>query len=242
MAKKTTKDPEIGNPTVSPAEGCDLVRELKQNAETLVGKGRVTHEEEQAWQSSAEQSLTEAFGRDHPMIHRVVHAQASRPFNIGMSPDEKAALRSEEMAAKVMQLSVALQTLERHAARPGGRPGNETPSPKTVINTFNGPVGSVQSGDHNLANTVLSVGPDVEQLMHVIADLRRLAERFDPSSRTEADEHLNDIAVELQGEKKPSRLKAALRSLGDFAGKSVEFGAKVGALAEIAQKLGLLPK
>jgi hypothetical protein len=240
---KHAKEPEIGSPTVAPAEGCELIRTLKQDGEGLSGKGSVTHEEEQAWITDATQRLSEALGRNHPMIREVIYAQASRPHNVGMSPDQHQRLRADEMAAKVRQLAVVLTTLERQASRPASAAAPASGTKPTVVNnTFHGPVGSVQSGGHNVAYSVQSVGPDMQEILKLIADLRALAEHLDATSRGEAVEHLNDLTIELQGEKKPSRVKAALRSLGDFASKSVEFGAKVGALAEIAQKLGWLPK
>jgi len=105
----------------------------------------------------------------------------------------------------------------------------------SVIQTFHGPVGSVQTGNQNTAQVMQQVGTSISEVLAFVDAIRLQAQLLPAHVRDEAIEQVENLKEELSGPNKPSRVKAALLALWhgtktfvEFAPKVIELGAKVG--------------
>lgn len=88
---------------------------------------------------------------------------------------------------------------------------------QTVIQHFNAPVGSVQTGNKSKAYVSQEIGLNVNELLPLISQLRREIERSDLSDKDDALEVIDALSEEVQkDEPRKGRLKAFLRQIGEF--------------------------
>jgi DNA-binding MarR family transcriptional regulator len=102
--------------------------------------------------------------------------------------------------------------------------------PTQVIQYFNAPVGSVQTGNQNIANVQQNFGTKTEDVIELLTELR---EHIFDDKKQEGMEYIEGLEVELKS-KKPSesRTKLFLKGLGEVikdTGKEI--------LADIGKKL-----
>lgn len=93
--------------------------------------------------------------------------------------------------------------------------------PSTVIQNFNAPVGSVQTGNNNVANVNQNIGQNFSEILEQLAILKNQFQLLPSDEREEAIEVIDAIAVEVQSEK-PSKgkIKSFLLTTKDFAVKT----------------------
>jgi hypothetical protein len=109
----------------------------------------------------------------------------------------------------------------------------------TVIQNFNAPVGSIQTGPNSTANVNQYFGANMAEVAGLISQLREQFETLPPGPREEAIDVVDGLADELQ-QPAPSKgkVKAFLSQVGVFA-QDVAAGASAGLLTEaIARSLG----
>ncbi len=105
-----------------------------------------------------------------------------------------------------------------------------------VIQNFHAPVGAVQTGDQNIARVRQDTGAPIDEVLALIEALRAESSALPGLVRVDALEQLENVKEEVQGAKKPSRLKAALLALWLGTNSAVAFAPKV---LELAEKLGI---
>ena len=93
--------------------------------------------------------------------------------------------------------------------------------PSTVIQTFNAPVGSVLTGNHNVANVNQNIGQNFSEILEQLAILKTEFQSLPSDEREEAIEVIDAITVEVLSEK-PSKgkIKSFLLATKDFAVKT----------------------
>lgn len=93
--------------------------------------------------------------------------------------------------------------------------------PLTVIQNFNAPVGSVQTGNNNTANVNQNFGQNLSEILQQLAILRNEFQKLPESEKEEAIEIVDAIEVEVKSEK-PSKgkIKSFLLATKDFAVKT----------------------
>ncbi len=91
----------------------------------------------------------------------------------------------------------------------------------TVIQNFNAPVASVQTGNHMIANVNQNIGQNLSEILELLATLKREFRSLPDGDREKAIEVVDALAVEVQSEN-PSKgkVKAFLSSVKDFAVKT----------------------
>jgi hypothetical protein len=106
----------------------------------------------------------------------------------------------------------------------------------TVIQNFNAPVGSVQSGPNSTANVNQNFGPNMAEVAQLISQLRAQFETLPTGVREEAIDVVDGLTEELQ-RPVPSKgkVKAFLSQVGVFA-EDVAAGASASLLAEAITK------
>lgn len=89
--------------------------------------------------------------------------------------------------------------------------------PSTVIQNFNGPVGSVQTGSHSVAYVTQNFGASASDVMNLIRELRQNLQTLPPDQRQEAIEVVDALEEEVQSPApRKGRIKAFLGQLGTF--------------------------
>ena len=93
--------------------------------------------------------------------------------------------------------------------------------PSTVIQNFNAPVGSVQTGNHNIANVNQNFGQNLSEILQQLAILRNEFQILPISEREEAIEIVDALEDEVKSET-PSKgkIKSFLLATKDFAVKT----------------------
>ncbi len=93
--------------------------------------------------------------------------------------------------------------------------------PSTVIQNFHAPVGSVQTGNHNISNVNQNIGQNLPEIFEQLAILKKEFQFLPRGEREEAIEVIDAISVEVQSEK-PSKgkVKSFLSTTKDFAVKT----------------------
>lgn len=87
----------------------------------------------------------------------------------------------------------------------------------TVIQNFNAPVGSVQTGPHSTANVTQNFGSSASEVLALIPELRESLQALPPGDREEAIEIVDALEEEVQSPApRKGRLKAFLGQLGSF--------------------------
>ena len=104
------------------------------------------------------------------------------------------------------------------------------PAPVIQNFTFNSTVGSVQTGNHNIANVQQNFGSKTEDVINL---LRELQEHISEESKQEGLEYIEGLETEIKSEKpSESRIKLFLKGLGGIVkdtGKEIliEVGKKI---------------
>lgn len=84
--------------------------------------------------------------------------------------------------------------------------------PAQVIQYFNAPVGSVQTGNQNIANVQQNLGAKTEDVINL---LRELKEHISENNKQEGMEYIEGLEAEVKSEKpSESRIKLFLKGLG----------------------------
>ncbi len=124
-----------------------------------------------------------------------------------------------------------VQAYERQVKGP---PPSAAPSP-SIVQNFHASVGAVQTGNYNTAQILQQNGPALKDVQSLLESLQTAAKALPPEVREDANEQLDNLKDELSGQRKPSRVKAALltlwlatNSVVDFAPKVIELGEKLG--------------
>lgn len=93
--------------------------------------------------------------------------------------------------------------------------------PSTIIQNFNAPVGSVQTGNHNTANVNQTFGQNLSEILQQLAILRNEFQKLPETDREEAIEIVDALEFEVKSEK-PSKgkIKSFLLATKDFAVKT----------------------
>jgi len=93
--------------------------------------------------------------------------------------------------------------------------------PSTVIQNFHASVGSVQTGNNNIANVNQNIGQNFSEILEQLAILRSQFQLLPNEEREEAIEVIDAITVEVQSES-PSKgkIKSFLLTTKDFAVKT----------------------
>ncbi len=97
-------------------------------------------------------------------------------------------------------------------------PSRGTPHfPATVIQNFNAPVGSVQTGPHSTSNVNQNFGSNTSEVINLLNELRNNLKELPEGQRQEATELTDFIEVEIVSESpNKTKLKAFLKQLGTF--------------------------
>lgn len=114
------------------------------------------------------------------------------------------------------------------------KPKEETEhfQPSTIMN-FHGPVGSVQSGAHNVAHVTQNISTD-NSVKALIQQLHQHAAEVAPESREEAQELVKSIEEQVEsGSLSRAKFKAYMTSLKDFLTNPLS----VAVLTELAKKV-----
>jgi hypothetical protein len=89
--------------------------------------------------------------------------------------------------------------------------------PSTVIQNFNAPVGSVQTGSHSVAHVTQNFGSSASEVVNLIRELRQNLQALPPDERQEAIEVVDALEEEVQSPTpRKGRIKAFLGQLGTF--------------------------
>ena len=93
--------------------------------------------------------------------------------------------------------------------------------PATIIQNFHAPIGSVQTGNQNIANVNQNIGQNFSEILDQLAILKNQFQNLPDDDREEAIEIIDAIEIEVQSEK-PSKgkLKSFLLTTRDFAVKT----------------------
>lgn len=106
-----------------------------------------------------------------------------------------------------------VKEVEASIARPQEQTHHFQPSVINNYNTFNGPVGSVQSGAHSVAHVTQNVATD-NSVKTLIQELHQHAQQLPPAQREEATELVAELEKQTDAEKpKRSVLSALLTGL-----------------------------
>lgn len=88
---------------------------------------------------------------------------------------------------------------------------------QTVIQHFNAPVGSVQTGNKSKAYVSQQIGANIDELLQLISQLRSEIENSDLSDKDDALEVVDALSEEInRDEPRKGRLRAFLRQIGEF--------------------------
>jgi hypothetical protein len=88
----------------------------------------------------------------------------------------------------------------------------------TVIQNFNAPVGSVQTGSHSVANVTQHFGANASEVLNLIQELRQSFNSLPQDRRDEAIEVVDALEEEIQSPTpRKGRIKAFLSQIGSFA-------------------------
>jgi len=102
--------------------------------------------------------------------------------------------------------------------------------PVVIQNVFNAPVGSFQAGAGSIANVVQNVGPAVDEVARLIAEIRRGL----PADRPELAEALADVEAEAKAqEPRKSVIRSSLAFLWTAAKDIATLGQFVVQLAQV---------
>lgn len=127
----------------------------------------------------------------------------------------------------------AIVEIEQSVANPGR--GTEH-FPSTVIQHFNGPVGSVQTGPHSVAHVTQNFGAGASDVLNLIRELRESLQSFPPEQRQEVIEVVDALEEEVQSSApRKGRIKAFLGQLSSFTANT----ASNVIAAAIAKSLGM---
>jgi hypothetical protein len=108
--------------------------------------------------------------------------------------------------------------------------------PSTVIQNFNAPVGSVQTGSHSVAHVTQNFGSSASEVINLIRELRQNLQTLPPDQRQEAIEVVDALEEEVQSSTpRKGRIKAFLGQLGEFTANT----ASSVIAAAIAKSLGM---
>ncbi len=96
---------------------------------------------------------------------------------------------------------------------------NQYSSP--ITQNFHAPVGSVQTGNHNVANVNQNIGQNFSEILEQLATLKREFQSLPDEDREEAIEVVDALTLEVQNEN-PSKgkVKAFLSAVKDFSIKT----------------------
>lgn len=87
----------------------------------------------------------------------------------------------------------------------------------TVIQNFNAPVGSVQTGSNSTANVTQNFGTQASEVLNLIQELRQSFKSLPPDQREEAIEVTDALEEEVQSSTpRKGRIKAFLNQLASF--------------------------
>jgi hypothetical protein len=126
-----------------------------------------------------------------------------------------------------------IREVEQASARPAKGTAHFPPASITFHQTFNAPVGAVQSGAGATANVIQNVGMAGPEVATLIAEIRKGL----PPASVEAREALDEVEREASAPTPgATKLKAFLGLLWNGTQKVVEIAPKV---LELAQKLGV---
>lgn len=93
--------------------------------------------------------------------------------------------------------------------------------PSTVIQNFNAPVGSVQTGNHNAANVNQNIGQNFSEILEQLTTLKNQFQMSSAIDKEEAVEIVDDLQKEIVKEMpNKNKIKLFLVSTKDFALKT----------------------
>lgn len=121
--------------------------------------------------------------------------------------------------------------------------GTDHFSPQVIQNlTFQGPVGTVQTGSNATAHVTQNIGADLSSMFALIEQLRQQIDDLQEDEQEEAQVNLDMLEAELKNDKEPKKIRVfvkRLAALGRGAAAAVGFGANATTLVTQAQTLGL---
>lgn len=89
--------------------------------------------------------------------------------------------------------------------------------PSTVIQNFNAPVGSVQTGPNSVAHVTQNFGAGASDVLNLIRELRQSLQFFPADQRQEVIEVVDALEEEVQSPSpRKGRVKAFLSQIGSF--------------------------
>jgi hypothetical protein len=140
----------------------------------------------------------------------------------------------EEVASSLVGVTgVGVDEMERSKKSP---PEGTEHFPATVIQYFNGPVGSVQTGAHSSSQVTQNFGFNTTEVLKLLEELRRGFQSLPEGEREQAIEVVDGLEEEIQSSNpRRGRIRVFLGQIGSFAANT----ASSVAADAIAKSLGM---
>jgi hypothetical protein len=123
---------------------------------------------------------------------------------------------SEQEKKSAMQLNLEINNLVSANM-------NQNQSSSQVYQSFNAPVGAVQTGNHNIANVSQNNDANNAEILNAIAELRQqiITSTLPPNLQEVADDALDTLQEEIvSSTSKPAKIKAAWMNICTVIGKA----------------------
>jgi hypothetical protein len=115
MAKKTSSEPPVGQPTVTPQVAIARISDLKKRIEATAASGSIGEHDAEQLDYVTESTLRAALGANHPDIGRIRYAGLDE-FGLSGTPSEIARQEAEHWTLRARLLKELIDQLRRDIA------------------------------------------------------------------------------------------------------------------------------
>ncbi len=112
MARRKTQTPPPTPPSITPAKGIELLKRLREKGETLLSNRPLKTEDYDAWENTAREYLTKAFGSDSANISSLIDIGHYGSFPMNAPAQWWENHRAESLQKKLVMLDSLVELLE----------------------------------------------------------------------------------------------------------------------------------